>query len=295
MRRMVLVHATVALMTMSGSSALAKDNAAIYDSLKIAPNVPSEGPEAYAFKEFGDEVTFAGSARSLERVTVTLSSWGCQTGHWYGGNCNSAAGATFQQAITLNVYQAGVNNTAGALIATQTRTFRVPYRPSASTRCTGGEWYAGSLGCFNGLERLVGFDFRSQNITLPNTVVYGISYNSTHYGPAPIGEGAACFTSSGGCPYDSLNIGLGPKVNVGSKPLPDTIFQNASVGSQYCDNGAAGVATFRLDSPSNACWAGFVPAVRFTARRVDARDGDNTDSTGDDQSSGGDGNGDNGD
>jgi hypothetical protein len=45
-------------------------------------------------------------------------------------------------------------------------------------------------------------------VSLPDTVVYGIAYNTSHYGPNPIGEADACYTSSGGCPYDSLNIGL---------------------------------------------------------------------------------------
>ena len=284
MHRILLVVATIALLVMSSSSAFADNTKTIYDSIKIAPNIPGEGPEAYAFVEFGDEVTFAGTARSLDRVTVALSSWACQTGTWFAATCQSARGATFSIAITLKIYAPSGSNTAGAQLATQTRTFSVPYRPSTdAVHCTGGKWYAGAAGCFNGIESLVTFDFSSQHITLPNTVVYGVAYNSTHYGPAPVGESAACFTSSGGCPYDSLNIGLSPKVNVGSKPHPDTIYQNSSFGGEYCDGGLAGVGTMRLDSPTIACWAGYVPAVRFTASR-----GGNSDS------GGGDDNGDNG-
>ena len=33
-------------------------------------NVPSIGPEAYAFNQLGNAVTFAGSARTLTSVTV---------------------------------------------------------------------------------------------------------------------------------------------------------------------------------------------------------------------------------
>ena len=43
------------------------------------------------------------------------------------------------------------------------------------------------------------FDFKPQHVVLPNTVVYGISYNTSHYGPHPLGESTACYTSSGGC------------------------------------------------------------------------------------------------
>jgi hypothetical protein len=54
-------------------------------------------------------------------------------------------------------------------------------------------------------------------------------------------------------------------VSVGSKPYSDTLYQNTVYPGNYCDIGAAGVGTFRLDSPSSACWAGYVPAARFIA------------------------------
>ena len=266
MRILAITVATIALLFSSSGVASADDTSTIYDSLKLAPNIPSVGPEAYAFRELGDEVTFAGSARTLDRVVVTLSSWACQGGHWYTADCATQLGATYSLPITLKIYQHDASEAAGALIASQTRTVAVPYRPSSDPlHCSGGRWWAGpTLGCFNGLEWLVIFDFRAQNITLPSTVVYGVSYDSTHYGPNPVGEAAACYTSSGGCFYDSLNIGLAPKVNVGTKAHPGTLYQNAYFSGQYCDGGVADV--MRLDSPTSACWTGSVPAVRFTAR-----------------------------
>jgi len=121
------------------------------------------------------------------------------------------------------------------------------------------------------LAHTVTFDLSSMAITLPNAVVFGVSYNTTHYGPNPIGEGAACYTSSGGCPYDSLNVALGPAPAVGSKPFADTAYLNNAFAFNYCDSGAAGINQFRLDSPTSACWwntapgDSLVPAVQFTA------------------------------
>lgn len=240
----------------------------IYDST-VSPlpgNLPSVGAEAYAFNELGDGVTFAGTSRNLRNVTVTLSSWGCQSGHWYSNDCVTTPGATFSVPITFNIYDAG-NPLPGSLIATRTQTFSVPYRPSADhTNCTGGRWYHAVDGtCFNGLATNITFNFSSQNVVLPNSAVYGIVYNTTSYGPSPIGTSASCFASSGGCPYDSMNIALAPVVTVGSKPYPDTLYQNTLYAGNYCDNGLAGTGTFRLDSPSSACWAGFIPAAQFTA------------------------------
>ncbi|MEO6398550.1 MAG: hypothetical protein ABIP13_08790, partial [Tepidiformaceae bacterium] len=94
-------------------------------------NVTSLAFEGTQASEFGDRVSFvAGSGTTLGSVTVVLSSWGCQAGFWQTGNCSTTPGATFTHPITLNLYQAG-GTLPGALIATQTQTFAIPYRPSA--------------------------------------------------------------------------------------------------------------------------------------------------------------------
>src|ERR1700692_2892875 len=52
----------------------------IYNSVVTSPspgNLPSVGAEATAFTEFGNEVTFDGTNRSLTNVIVEMSSWGC--------------------------------------------------------------------------------------------------------------------------------------------------------------------------------------------------------------------------
>jgi hypothetical protein len=100
---------------------------------------------------------------------------------------------------------------------------------------------------------------------LPNSVVYGVVYNTTTYGPNPIGTSATCFSTAAGCPYDSLNIALAPTTTVGAQTYPAKLYQNTIFASNYCDLGVAGTGTFRLDSPTIACWAGYIPAARFVA------------------------------
>jgi len=246
----------------------------IYDSTvtPLPGNLPSEGPEAFGLREFGDGITFAGSARKLLTVNLTLSSFACQSGKWSTGNCVSAPGATFTAPITFNIYNAG-NPVPGSQIATVTQTVTVPYRPSAdNVNCTGanaGKWYDTNSGqCFNGRAANVSFDFSSLNVLLPNSVVFGVSYNSTHYGPNPIGESAPCFSTAAGCTYDALNVALAPVVTVGTKPFFNTLYQNSVFATEYCDGGLAGVGIFRLDSPTSACWVGFNPAAQFIASNV---------------------------
>lgn len=260
--------ASVAALSLFAGAATASSGTVIYDST-VSPlpgNLPSYGAEAYSFAQVGDEVTFAGTARDLRSVTVTLSSWGCQSGHWYDATCVTAPGAAFSVPITLNIYQAGAP-TPGPVIATRTQTFNVPYRPSSdNANCTGGRWYQASTNtCFNGLAYNVTFDFTSSSVALPDTIVYGISYNTTNHGPSPIGP-AACSTN---CPYDSLNIALSTSVSAGTKPFPGTLYQDSSNAGWFCDSGAGGTGTFRLDSPGDPCRAsdGW-PAVQFVATQT---------------------------
>jgi hypothetical protein len=276
-------------------------SAVIYDSTvrPLPGNLDSLGPEAYAFNEIGDQVTFSGSARALDTVVVTMSSWGCETGHWNKKDCKTTPGAHFSLPITLDIYAVGPSNTVGARIAARTQVFNIPYRPSAGSRCTGtqaGEWFDGSQGCFNGLAHNITFNLRSQHVNLPNSVVYGVAYDTSTSGYHPHGP-AACSTSSGGCAYDSLNVALTPKVVVGSKANPNTIYWDTRVAGFYCDFGTGGVGTFRLDSPTSACWTppDAAVAARFVAHRpCDENSDDRGDRTCGNGGDGGDGGGDGG-
>jgi hypothetical protein len=201
-----------------------------------AANVPSVGPEAYGFDELGSTVTFVGTARHLTSVTVGLSSWACASGAWNTNDCSTPAGATFPQAITRNVYAAD----GATVLATQTQTFNIPFRPSASAKCGDGRWYSsGTKTCFNGLYNEVTFSF--SGVTLPNSVVYGVAFNTNTAGPAPLG-----FTS----PADSLNIAL----------------VDATAVSAGSDSGIVAKSPHGATAFAGApAWAGLVPAVQFKA------------------------------
>jgi len=201
---------------------------------KVSGNVPSEGFEAYADTVLGDEVALGGSARGLQSMSVLLSSWGCESGNWYAGDCATTPGATFDVPLTFTVY-ADNAGTPGAALATRTSTVAIAYRPSASTKCTDGRWYnTKDKTCYNGLPQTVTMSFSGQ--TLPAQVIWTVQYNTTHYGPAPIGETAACFTESGGCGYDSLNLGVFTFANspfAGTDLDADKIFRNGAMESGW--------------------------------------------------------------
>jgi hypothetical protein len=81
-------------------------------------------------------------------------------------------------------------------------------------KCTGsdlGKWFNplnGANGaCQNSIATVLTFD-TFPAAALNDNVIWTVAYNTTHSGYSPIGEGTTCYTSSGGCGYDSLNVGV---------------------------------------------------------------------------------------
>jgi len=240
----------------------------VYDNIPSPQpgNVPSVAYEANGISEWGGQIQLAGTARQNPTITVLMSSWGCQAGHWYSSDCSTTPGATFSEPITLNVYNVGGGGAVGSLVATSTQTFAIPYRPSANPACTGGRWSPdGGATCFNGYATPIAFTLTG--VTLPSPVIVSVAYNTSHYGYAPYGESTACYTSAGGCGYDSLNVGTNAAPTVGSDPQPDDAYLNDVYGYEYCDGGVGGAGTFRLDA---GCWTGFQPAIRVVASTINA-------------------------
>jgi hypothetical protein len=264
-RFMRLVFPAVLLAAIGCTQAFAQGSP-IYNNIPspLPGNLASWGYEATGTSEFGDRVAFApATGRLAKTVTVTMSSWGCQAGHWFSSDCITTPGATFSHPITLNIYAVGAGNAPGALLGTLTQTFAIPFRPSVDlVNCTGGRWFdAGSSTCFNGKAANITFNLSSLNLTLPNQVIFGVAYNTSHYGYTPIGQSTACYASSGGCGYDSLNVGVSDPattLSVGSNPSPDDAYQYTLYSS--CTNSA--LIPFSLDP---GCWTGFKPSVAFTA------------------------------
>jgi hypothetical protein len=159
--------------------------------------------------------------------------------------------------MTLNIYAADHTNplvpAPGALVGTVTQTVTVPFRPAADPTCTASDgtpeptaWRDTSGNCFNGKASNVTFSLTSLHLTVPNDIIFGVAYNTTDHGYAPLG-------GSGG-PYDSLNVGVG-----GSTPAE--IFINSTWAGLYTDGGASGTGFFRQDTG----WSGFEPQIKITA------------------------------
>jgi hypothetical protein len=205
---LILAGVTTTVSLAGTSSSTGGSARPVYNAIpsKVSGNVPSEGFECCQTKEFGDEVGLGGTPRTLDSMSVVFSSWGCESGHWYSGDCATTPGATFSVPLTFTIY-ADNSGLAGTLLARQTQIVSIPYRPSASpTQCTGGRWYnSKDRTCYNGFPLTVTMAF-SDGTSLPSQVIWSVAFNTTTGGYTPVGP-AACNLSSGGCGYDSLNVG----------------------------------------------------------------------------------------
>jgi len=259
----------------------------IYNSIDapLPGNNASQSFQATQTSEFGSQIIFAGTARVLENVVVTMSSWACEFGSQAvnnvntinnptPGSCVTNPGATFAEPVTLNMYSVGANNAVGSLITTNTQTFNIPFRPTAEptsfvgpSPCGDGQsWYDAASSeaqkCFHGYFTNITFNFG--HVTLPNKVIYGIAYNTTTWGFHPYGNAHACDATTS-CGYDGLNVGYSTsspgEPSIGSNPNLGTNYLDGLYAGFYCDDGGPGmtdVGTFRIDgrSDTNNCWNG---------------------------------------
>jgi hypothetical protein len=254
------------LIAVIATQALAQAGTPVYNNIPnpLPPNVPSLGYQATSTAEWGDYIALAGTDRRAATATVTMSDWALHS------NYPSMDAAGFTHPITLNIYQvdhSGPTPAAGALVASVTKSFLIPWRPEADVSCSGGRWKASDGNCYSGYAFTITFDLRSLALTLPNELIFGVAYNTNTWGYNPIGQPG---------PYESLNVGtanaggVGVPPSVGTDVEPDATFWNTSFGPFYADGGAGGVGTFRRDTN----WLDFSPAVKFTAYTVaTAKDG----------------------
>lgn len=242
------------------TGATAASAAVVYDNVPspLPGNVLSEAFQATQTSEFGGQIRLAGTQRQDPSVTVTMSSWGCQTRP--AGVCTTTQGATFSHPITLNLYGVLPNGQPGSQLASVTQTFNIPFRPSASVVCGGGgQWSQdGTAGtCFNGFANNITFNLAGRGISLPDRVIVALAYQTSNYGKPALGT-QPCASTPQGCGYDSLNVGLVGPPTVGSLPRVDDAYLDSITAGQYCDLGTGGTDSFRLDA---GCWFESAPGA----------------------------------
>lgn len=223
----------------------------VYDSI-VAPTPPDTWSMSYGgtnLTQLGNAISLGSSPVALNNVVVALDSQACETGS--GASCSTTPGATFPLPVTLNIYAAPATpgGAVGAPLASDTQTFNIPFRPSASpAQCAAGtynwsgypndgsQWYNAADGkCYYGTSYMAVFNFQPQHVTIPSSVVYGIAYDAT----------------SG--PGSSLNVMLSNEataISVGSDTNAGNLY--AAVGSGANDVGPGEITCSTATSGFNS-------------------------------------------
>lgn len=209
-------------------------------TLPLPPNLPSLSLESEGLAEIGDYIRLSGAGHYIDSVRITLSSWATRSE--YGGS--SPYG--FTHAVTLKLYRVdrtGGNPAIGAPLVVLTQNFLIPWRPEADAASTSPlrPWKAADGNYYAGYAFNLTFDVGALGVTLPDEIVYAISFNTQHHGPAPLGAPG---------PYDKLHVAFTQRT-----PEPGTDVERDAVFVR-----ASGGAELRRD----AGWTPFQPAVRFT-------------------------------
>lgn len=234
----------------------------IYDSLYSPQptNVASLPYQAQQNSEVGDEISFAGSYRTLSDVTLTLSDWATYSTYASDSSYKSSG---WSLPLTLTLYNVGSNNTLGSVISSLTIDPTILWRPEPDG-CGGDPTaFTGADGsCDHGLAQNVQFNF--SGVTVPDKVIYGLSFNTQTYGANPIGVAG---------PYNSLNFGLNYvctgscATSYGYWDSPSIGTHLSGLGSLWLDNAGAYVngGTRNVFSQNYYDQYYYVPAIQFNA------------------------------
>ena len=229
----------------------------IYNSIPagtLAANYTSQPYQAQQVSEFGDRISFGGSARQLSSASITMSMWAryedWNTGGQYYGT-GAYAGAGYTQSFTFNIYNAGTGSTPGSLIGTVTQSKYIQYRPTV--------WASA-----NGIAQNITFDLSGLGITLPESIVWGLAFNTQTYGTSPTGANG---------PYNQLNVCYNQSstyapanggVTVGSTDL-STKFINSAYAAPYGGLGTVGTFSLAATGTTLSGLALNAPMVSFSA------------------------------
>lgn len=200
----LLCVASVLAMSMTASAGV------IYDSIPDPDpfSLPSIGYEATSTDELGDHIAFApGTGRNLDTIRVGMVTWAT-----YDSSALGADATGWDQALTFNIYgvdTSGSTPAVGSLLLSLTDTFHIPWAPAPTPERNPNRALAPVV-----------FDFSSFGFVLPDEIIFGLAFNTQHYGATPTG-------ASG--PQNSLNFGLSTVApSIGTNVESDALFWDTS-------------------------------------------------------------------
>ncbi len=240
--RPALGRGSAILLTVVGLalSWLASADSVLFDSVPgiLSKDFPSDGFETGHILEIGDRITLTGTERILGSATVVLSSFAHAE--------NFGRAANYSYPVTLRIYGGGFGSIPGPLLASVTQTCVIPYRPVG--------WVS------NGIAFNLTFNLAQYGILAPDTIVYTVSVDTSHFGKNPTGATGAQAYNLLGFAYSSAGGNCGG-LKLGEND-PSDIFDSRDSSAFYWDQSAPS-GTLRRDRSNALQNTPFAPMVRF--------------------------------
>ena len=237
-----------ALFALASASAASAAPATVYDNGPTT--VPGERGQPGVR---GDSRPRSSAARSTSTrpqgttrgVTMTMSSWACQSGGASTKDCSTTPGARFTHPIRFNVYRVQNDNEPGRLVGAVTRTYKHPVpaerqlQPPAQALTPGSGSRRKDSSCKNG--KAVRINASLGSLDLPEKAIISVEYNTSHYGYEPIGDplrasrARAVVRTTASTSASATRARSWAEPTVGTQPTPDDAYLNSSSIGAYCD------------------------------------------------------------
>jgi hypothetical protein len=134
-----VIAVTALAMTAAAASAAGK---VVYSDLNTVPAIVNGHPNQDTYSAapfefpFGGIVEFSHRPGVIKSMIVQVDSFTCEHGVYQLENCFTPhLGKKFPYQLTASVYEVGAGNKLGALVASSTESFKIPYRPTTNVSC----------------------------------------------------------------------------------------------------------------------------------------------------------------
>jgi hypothetical protein len=142
MRRVAVVGVVAVVALAMSAAAASAAGKVVYSDLNTVPAEVNGHPNQDTYSAapfefpFGGIVEFSHRPGVIKSMIAQVDSFTCEHGVYQLENCFTPhLGKKFPYKLTASVYEVGAGNTLGALVASSTETFKIPYRPSTNVAC----------------------------------------------------------------------------------------------------------------------------------------------------------------
>jgi hypothetical protein len=134
--------AVIAYLAICVGTAGAAPARAVYNNLNTVPATVNGKPNEDTFSldsenfPFGGMVEFTHRPGVIKSLTTQVDSFTCEHGLYSLENCYTGRPTKkFSYVLTARIYEVDPNNQPGALVASSTQKFKLPYRPTTNVSC----------------------------------------------------------------------------------------------------------------------------------------------------------------